>query len=145
MLQVTAAPVREGARYAFTEASSPAFTDREVCSISMPVSSAIVRTWMVAEADRVGRAASVAVIVASPAPTALTSPVSLTVATASSEEDHTRSVTFAFAGSYAALSVIFSPATIVVSAGERARDVIGMVWKRSCWRVWFLPQSHAYR
>ena len=54
---------------------------------------------MVAEADRVGWEASVTVIVASPAATALTSPVSLTVATASSEEDHTRSVTLALAGS----------------------------------------------
>ena len=98
-LQVTAAPAREGARYAFTEASSPAFTDREVCSISMPVSSEIVRTRTWALADRVGWDASVAVIVASPAARARTSPFSFTVATASFEDVQTRSVTFAFAGS----------------------------------------------
>ncbi len=43
---------QEGARYAFTEASSPAFTDRGLLDLT-PVSE-IVCTWMVAEADRVG-------------------------------------------------------------------------------------------
>ena len=65
----------------------------------MPSSSEIVRTWTCAAADRLGWVASVAVMVASPAATALTSPLSLTVATASFEEDHARSVTFAFEGS----------------------------------------------
>ena len=65
----------------------------------MPASSEIVRTWTCAAADKLGWVASVAVMVASPAARAWTSPFSFTVATASFEEDHTRSVTFAFEGS----------------------------------------------
>ena len=111
----------------------------------MPTSSEIVRTRTWALADRVGWDASVAVIVASPAARARTSPLSFTVATASFEDVQTRSVTFAFAGSYEALSATVSPATASEVCGVSDRDVIGIVWKRITCRAWFLPQSQANR
>ena len=111
----------------------------------MPASSEIVRTRIWALADRAGLEASVAVIVASPPARVRTSPLSFTVATASFEEDQTRSVTFAFVGSYEALSATVSPATTSDACGVRVREVIGIVWNRITWRAWFLPQSHANR
>ena len=116
-----------------------------VSASSMPASSEMVRTRIWALADRVGWDASVAVIVASPAARVRTSPLSFTVATASFEDVHTRSMTFAFAGSYEGLSVTVSPATTSESCGVRVREVIGIVLKRITWRAWFLPQSHANR
>ena len=69
-------------------------------------------------------------MVASPAARARTSPLSFTVATASFEDVQTRSVTFAFAGSYEGLSTTVSPATTSESCGVSDREVIGIVLKR---------------
>ncbi len=98
-LHVTARSLSEGARYAFTGALSPTLTLTAASATSIPASSEIVRTWTCALADSVDWEASVAVIVASPAASVWTSPLSFTVATASFEEVHTRSVTLALAGS----------------------------------------------
>ena len=144
-LHVTARSFSEGARYAFTGAVSPTLTLTWVSASSMPASSEMVRTRIWALADRVGWDASVAVIVASPAARVRTSPFSFTVATASFEDVHTRSVTFAFVGSKVVLSATVSPATTSEVCGVSDREVIGIVRKRITWRAWFLPQSHAKR
>ena len=66
---------------------------------------------MVTTADTEGWVGSATVIVAYPAPTALTTPSALTVATASSDDDHTTDVTVASTGSREADSVTLSPTT----------------------------------
>ena len=66
---------------------------------------------MVALAITEGWVESATVIVASPTPTALTTPSALTVATASSDDDHTTDVTVASTGSCETLNVTLSPTT----------------------------------
>ena len=100
---------------------------------------------MVALADTLGCVGSDTVTVASPAPTALTSPVALTVATASSEEDQTTPVTFASAGSWVALSVTVSPTLSVADVWERASEVMGIALRATGAVRLLAGQSHTCR
>ena len=100
---------------------------------------------MVTAADTEGWVGSATVMVASPAPTAVTTPVSETVATASSDEDHTTEVTVASAGSRVTLSVTDSPATSDAEAGARDSDVIRTRDEGSFVVPLFLAQSHTCR
>lgn len=100
---------------------------------------------MVALAVTLGCVGSVTVMVASPAPTALTSPVALTVATASSEEDQESAVTFASAGSWVALSVSVSPTLSVADVWESASDVMGIVLRATGAVPLLAGQSHTCR
>ena len=102
-------------------------------------------TWMVALADTLGCVGSATVIVASPAPTALTSPVALTVATASSEEDQTTPVTFASVGSWVALSVRVSPTPSVADSRDNASDVMGIGLRATGAVAPLTGQSHTCR
>jgi len=74
---------------------------------------------------------SATVTVASPTPTAVTTPSALTVATASSDDDHTTDVTVASTGSCETLSVTLSPTKarrntygMLLSAAAEASTII---------------------
>ena len=100
---------------------------------------------MVALADTLGCVGSDTVTVASPAPTALTSPVALTVATASSEEDQTTPVTFASAGSWVALSVTVSPTASMADWCDNVSDVMGIALRATGAVAPLTGQSHTGR
>ena len=100
---------------------------------------------MVALADTLGCVGSETVMVASPAPTALTSPVALTLATASFEEDQESAVTLASAGSWVALSVSVSPTLSVADVWERASDVMGIALSATGAVPLLAGQSHTCR
>ena len=98
---------------------------------------------MVTAADTEGWVGSATVIVASPAPTALTTPSALTVATASSDDDHTTDVTVASTGSCEADSVTLSPTTNDANSGDTDREVIATGLMVAVVVPSFLAQSHA--
>ena len=92
-----------------------------------------------------GCVGSVTLTVASPAPTAVTTPSGLTVATASLEEDHTTSVTLASAGSWEALSVTLWPTDSVADSGETDSFVMGMAVRSTFTLALLTGQSHTCR
>ena len=100
---------------------------------------------MVALAITEGWVGSATVIVASPTPTALTTPSALTVATASSDDDHTTDVTVASTGSCETLSVTLSPTTSDTNAGDTDSFVMGTREEGSFVVPLFLAQSHTSR
>ena len=79
---------------------------------------------MVALAITEGWVESATVTVASPTPTAVTTPSALTVATASSDDDHTTDITVASTGSCETLNVTLSPTTNDANSGDTDKEVI---------------------
>ena len=84
-------------------------------------------------------------MIASPTPTALTTPSALTVATASFEEDQVSAVTLASAGSWEALSVTLWPTDSVATSGETDSFVMGMAVRSTFTLALLTGQSHTCR
>ncbi len=126
LVQVTFLPTSESARIAVTSTVPPGSTEASLRDMTMPTSSETAATVTVASALTSGLMAEAAVMVALPLATAVTLPFWPTVATDSSELDHTRFFSVESSGSTVAVSCVCWPGANASSVLSSVTDSAAM-------------------